>query len=268
MFNRSFFINLGRYPLIYLLMIKGFFYHDMRILEKALFAEKMLQIVKRDQDQDAEFALLVQDMEGKVETLNQALQKVSNASISSLVKKDDAQRDKGISNLRRYAQTCAARKNEAWASAGQQLVYAIKAVGWTMNRKGNKEETNLVDTLLNMLETHPHLKQAIETINAQEWVAEIREGQASYILHKEQQTQAKPPKSRVSSQEAARVLGFAIDKMGRYINFHIEFRNNETYKAMASSLNHIIAEFRATQKQHATRSRKKREGKSSRNTEE
>lgn len=233
-------------------MIKPHAYHEMHINEKGNFADVVLAAVTPYCDNDADLAPLVAAVRAKNELLSQALQKVSLAEINKLLKEADALRDHGIVNLRDYAQACAARQNATWAQAGQLLVNAIKQTGWLMNRKGNKEETQLIDTLLAELDTQPKLREAIATINGQEWVEEIREGHASYKEYDMLRTSAQKSHDAVSSRQAAQEVGKAINKLFRYINFQIEFKASEPYMNLASRLNVTILHARATLKQRAT----------------
>jgi hypothetical protein len=240
-------------------MIKPHAFHDMRINEKGYFGDKVLAAIAPYCERDAELALLVAAASIKNQQLARALQKISCANITKQMKKDDSLRDHGIVNLRSYAQVCAGRKNPTWAQAGQLVVDAIKQVGWGMNRKGNNEETKLVDTLLAELDNQPKLREAIATINGQEWVDEIREGHASYKLHDLLRDDTKEAKNKVNSKQAAQELCQAINKLFRYINFQVEFRDSEPYRMLASSLNTIIAESKVTLKQRATRAKKRKE---------
>lgn len=236
-------------------MIKPHAFHDMRINEKGYFGDKVLATVAPYADKDADLAPLVEAVRAKNLQLTTALQKLNYASITKQMKADDSLRDHGFVNLRTYAQVCAGRKDPTWAQAGQLLVNAIKRTGWGMNRKGNKEETMLVDTLLAEFDNQPKLREAIATINAQEWIDEIREGHASYQQHDLLRDDAKESKDKVSSKRAAQELCQAINKLFRYINFHVEFKDSEPYKTLADSLNTTIAESRRTLKQRATRAR-------------
>ena len=241
-------------------MIKPHAYHEMHITEKGNFADKVLAAVTPYCDDDADLAPLVAAVRTKNEQLSRALQKVSNAEINKRLKEADALRDHGIVNLRDYAQACAARKNVTWAQAGLLLVSTIKQTGWLMNRKGNQEETKLIDTLLAELDTQPMLREAIATINGQEWVDEIREGHASYKEYDLLLSSAQCAQETGSSRPAAQELGKAINKLFRYINFQIEFKASEPYTNLASRLNVTILHARATLKQRATQ-RKNRKAK-------
>jgi hypothetical protein len=236
-------------------MIKPHAFHDMRINEKGYFGDRVLDTVAPYADKDADLALLIEDVRAKNQRLTAALMKQSYASITKQMKADDSLRDHGFVNLRTYAQVCASRKDPIWAQAGQLLVNAIKKTGWGMNRKGNKEETMLVDTLLAEFDSQPKLREAIATINAQEWIDEIREGHASYEQHSRLRNSVKESKSKVNARRAAQELCQAINKLFRYINFYVEFKNSEPYKTLADSINTSIAECRKTLKQRATRAR-------------
>lgn len=227
----------------------------MRINEKGYFGDRVLDTVAPYADKDADLALLIEDVRAKNQLLTTALMKLSYASITKQMKADDSLRDHGFVNLRTYAQVCAGRKDPTWANAGQLLVNAIKRTGWGMNRKGNKEETMLVETLLAEFDNQPKLREAIATINAQEWIDEIRQGHASYEQHSLLRDDAKKPKNKVTAKRAAQELSQSINKLFRYINFHVEFKDSEPYKTLANSLNSIIAESRTTLKQRATRAR-------------
>lgn len=234
-------------------MIEGYNYHDMRITEKGVFADKVLAKATPYGETDPDFKILVDDANNKNQIFSKALLKLSLVGITQLMIEDDAQRDSGIANLESYALSCSKRKDPVWASAGQEVVNALRAVGWDMNYRGNKEETKLIDIFLAMVDSQPTLKQAIATISAQGWIDEIRQGHTSYLLHDAQREAADKPASSITSREAARDLGFAIDKLFRYINFQIEFKGSATYATLADEINKTIAAYRAALKLRATR---------------
>lgn len=236
-----------------LAMIEAYNYHQMRINEKGTFADKLLLVATPYGEKDAELKPLLQNVTTANTAFSKALEKMSFVELTALMGEDDDQRDNGIGNLEGYALSCAGRKNPIWVQAGQVVVDAIKVVGWDMNYRGNVEETKLIDTFLAQIESQPTLKQALITINAQEWIDEIREGQTSYKLHDQQRLTAKNSEGKTTSKEAARELGIAIDKMVRYINFQIEFKNREDYRDLSFIVNTLISEITTTLKQRATR---------------
>lgn len=235
-------------------MIEPYMFQDMRINEKGAFADKVLAKANPYGEKDAELKPLIDEANSKNQIFSKAMEKLSLAAITTLMNEDDDQRDSGIGNLESYVLSCSKRKDPVWANAGQVVVNTLRAVGWDMNYRSNKEETKLIDIFLAQLESQPTLKQAIATINAQGWIDEIREGQASYKLHDVQREEAEKPANSITSREAARELGFAIDKLFRYINFQIEYKGSATYSALANEINKTIADYRTAIKQREARS--------------
>ena len=235
-------------------MIEPYYFQDMRINEKGAFAKEVLAVAKPYGEKDLELKPLIDDTSSKSEILSKALDRLSVADITKLMNEDDDQRDSGIANLESYALSCSKRKDPVWANAGQVVVNALRTVGWDMNYRSNKEETNLIDTFLLMVDSQENLKQALVTINAQEWIDEIRQGQTSYVQHTALRKEAEKPANSITSREAARELGFAIDKLFRYINYQIEFKGSATYAALSNEINKTIAEYRIAIKQRETRS--------------
>lgn len=234
-------------------MIEPHSFQAMRITTKGAFADKVLAKANPYGEKDTELKPLIEEATSKNQIFSKAMQKLSLAAITKLMNEDDDQRDSGIGNLESYALSCSKRKDPVWAKAGQEVVNALKAVGWDMNYRGNQDETKLIDIFLEQIEAQPTLKQALATISAQGWIDEIREGQTSYKLHDAQREAAEKPGSSITSREAARDLGFAIDKLFRYINFQIEFKASATYATLADEINKTIAAYRATIRQRATR---------------
>ncbi len=224
----------------------------MRINEKGVFGKDVLAAAKPYGEKDPELKPLVDDVSTKSQILSKALDRLSVADITKLMNEDDDQRDSGIANLETYALSCSKRKDPVWANAGQVIVNALKTVGWDMNYRSNKEETNLIDTFLLMVDSQENLKKALTTINAQEWIDEIRQGHARYVQHDAQRKDAEKPGSSITSKDAAREQGAAIDKLFRYVNFQIEFKASATYATLADDINKIIAEYRAALKLRAT----------------
>ena len=234
-------------------MVEPHSFQEMRINEKGTFTKEVLAVAKPYGEKDPELKPLIDDASSKSEILSKALNRLSVADITKLMNEDDDQRDSGIANLESYALSCSKRKDPVWANAGQIVVNALKTVGWDMNYRSNKEETNLIDTFLLMVDSQENLKQALVAINAKEWIDEIRQGQTSYVQHTALRKEAEKPASSITSREAARDLGFALDKLFRYVNFQIEFKGSATYATLADEINKTIAEYRAAIKLRATR---------------
>lgn len=238
-------------------MVEPSLFQEMRINEKGAFADKVLAKANPYGAKDADMKALIDEANTKNQIFGKALEKLSLVAITKLMHEDDDLRDSGISNLESYALSCSKRKDPEWASAGQVVVDALRAIGWDMNYRGNKEETKLIDLFLAQIEAQPTLKQALTTISAQGWIDEIREGQASYKLHDAQREAAEKPGGGITSREAARELGAALDKLFRYVNFQIEFKGSADCTALADEINKTIAEYRATIRQRATNAEKK-----------
>lgn len=238
-------------------MVEPSLFQEMRINEKGAFADKVLAKANPYGAKDADMKALIDEANTKNQIFGKALEKLSLVAITKLMHEDDDLRDSGISNLESYALSCSKRKDPEWASAGQVVVDALRAIGWDMNYRGNKEETKLIDLFLAQIEAQPTLKQALTTISAQGWIDEIREGQASYKLHDAQREAAEKPGGGITSREAARELGAALDKLFRYVNFQIEFKGSADCTTLADEINKTIAEYRATIRQRATNAEKK-----------
>lgn len=238
-------------------MIEPSLFQEMRINEKGAFADKVLAKANPYGEKDADMKSLIDDANTKNQIFGKALEKLSLVAITKLMHEGDDLRDGGISNLEGYALSCSKRKDPVWAAAGQEVVNALRAIGWNMNYRGNKEETKLVDLFLAQIEAQPTVKQALTTISAQGWIDEIREGQASYKLHDAQREAADKPGGSITSREAARELGVAIDKLFRYVNFQIEFKDSADCTTLANEINKTIVEYRVTMRQRATTSQKK-----------
>lgn len=235
-------------------MIDGYYFKKMHTNEKGAFASEVVNATTPFKVSSPNLAAHLQEVEARRLTYAKTLEKLSTVDLSSLIESDDDQRDKGLTNLRDYAQVCASRKNAAWAHAGQLIVNTFRKIGWDMDRMPYADETNRVDTLLSMLKNEPELVQALETIQGQEWVTEIEEGQANIKLHmaaRVDKDAAQEAKS--NTQQAASELGVAIAKLFRFIESEIEFYNKAELKDLAFKLNLIIARYVTLQKQRATR---------------
>lgn len=235
----------------------------MHINERGAFTDKVLAFAGPYAEKDAELKPLLQVLNEKNQIFSKSLEKLSLVDITKLLGKDDEQRDSGFANLKKYALSCSNRLNPDWAIAGQLVVNSIKALGWNTNYRGNEEETKLIDTFLAQIDSQTSLKQAITTINAGEWVEEIRQGQAKFKQHDAQRTAARESGDKTTSKEASREVGAALDKLFRYINFQIEFKASASYAALGDEINKIAASFRATQRLRATLAEKAKKEKES-----
>jgi hypothetical protein len=157
---------------------------------------------------------------------------------------------------------CASRSNAEWSQAGQKIVNTFKKVGWKMNEAPYGDETNRVDTFLNMLKTEPELQQAVATMKGQDWVAEIENGQAKFKQHSSiriDKNAVEEAKSNTSL--AARELGITLDRMLRFIESEIEFYGKVELKTLVIKINEIISTYIVLQKQRATRAQNAKDDK-------
>jgi hypothetical protein len=228
----------------------------MHTNEKGTFAAEVAGAAAPFKTNAPALAAHLQEVDEKRAAFSKTLEKLSTVDLSSLMEIDDDQRDRGINNLCDYAQVCALRKNEKWAQAGQLVVNTIRKVGWNMDLLSYADETNRVDTLLNMLKNEPELKLAIETMQAQDWVTEIEEGQTSFKRHSAERVDKEAvQEAKNNSKQAANALGDAVAKLFRFIESEIEFYNKAELKELVVKFNTIIDKYVSLQKQRATRAK-------------
>lgn len=235
-------------------MIDGYYFQKMHINEKGNFASEVVGVSISFKASSPALAAHLLETETRLATFKKTLEKLSLVDISALMEADDNERDGGLVNLRDYAQVCASRSNAEWSQAGQKIVNTFKKVGWQMNEAPYGDETNRVDSFLNMLKTEPELQQAVTTIMGQDWVAEIESGQAKFKQHSAiriDKNAVEEAKSNTSL--AARELGIALDRMLRFIESEIEFYGKVELKTLVIKINEIISTYVVLQKQRATR---------------
>lgn len=243
-------------------MIDGYYFQKMHINEKGAFATEVAEATTPFKVSSPNLATHLQETETRLAAYRKTLEKLSTVDLSSLIEGDDDQRDNGLTNLRDYAQVCASRKNADWAHAGQLIVNTYRKVGWDMDRMPYADETNRVDTLLSMLKNEPELKQAVETMKAQEWVAEIEEGQNNIKLHSAARVDKESvQEAKNNTAQAASQLGDAIAKLFRFVESEIEFYNKAELKDLVMKLNIIIGRYVTLQKQRATRAKNSKDTK-------
>lgn len=238
-------------------MIDGYYFQKMHINEKGAFASEVAEATTPFATNMPALAAYKKTVEEKLAIYRITLEKLSLTDMSSLIEADDDQRDNGLTNLRDYAQVCASRKNAEWAHAGLLIVNTFRKVGWDMDRMPYADETNRVDTLLSMLKNEPELKQAVATIQGQDWVTEIEEGQTSFKQHSAARVdKSLEQEAKSNTAQAANELGDAIAKMFRFIESEIEFYGKVELKDLAFKLNKIISGYVTLQKQRATLAKK------------
>lgn len=234
-------------------MTQGYYFKSMRINEKGYFAIKVLNITEAMVAKDPEFKALYDEVKLQNDELDRATSKLSVADLTELMVEDDDLRDSALANIKDQAQICAQRKNPEIAQAGKLVVSTIKSIDWNMQQRGNAEETALMAKLLDIFDTNAAVKQALATIDATEFVDDMRTGQAMYIAHDKNRTSAKGQNVKTTSKLAARELGVAIDKLFRYIDFMVDFRNNPDYLAISNNINAAITEAKSKVTQRETR---------------
>lgn len=240
-------------------MINGYYFQRMHVSEKGRFADEIICVVEPYKTSFPALATFLQETKNRSDIYMRSLQKLSIVDINSLIKKDHEQRCNGLVNLRDYAEVCSSRKNMAWSLAGQLIVNTFRKLDWKMHLASYAKVTTSVDTLLHMLKNEDELKQAVITTQAQEWVAEIEEGQNSYKQHSALRIdKLVVEEAKSNSREASRELGIAIDRLFRFIISEIEFYNKVELKELVVKINMIISTYITLQKQRYTRAKNAR----------
>lgn len=238
-------------------MIDGYYFQKMHINERGTFAAEVVGVATPFKVSSPNLATYILEVETRLAIYRKTLEKLSTVDLSSLIEADDDQRDNGLTNLRDYALLCSTRKNAEWAHAGQLIVNTYRKVGWDMDRMPYADETTRVDTLLSMLKNEPELKQAVATIQGQDWITEIEEGQASFKQHSAARVdKAVEQEAKSNTRQAADELGSAINKLFRFVESEIEFYNKPELKDLVMKVNIIIGRYVTLQKQRATLAKK------------
>ena len=238
-------------------MINGCYYQKMHVNEKGTFAGEVAAAVAPFAECSPTLLAHLKAVEEQLARFRKSLEKLSIADISSQIKADDGERDRGLANLRDYALLCAKRKNPSWAQGGQLIVNAFRKVGWNMDKASYGDETNRVETLLTLLNTEPEQVQAVAAIQAHDWVEQIEEAQLRFRQHSATRIDKMAVEEAKScSTTEARRLGSAISKLFRLIESEVEFYNRAELNELVVKLNKIIEGYTTLQKQRAARAKR------------
>ena len=106
-------------------MINGCYYQKMHVNEKGTFAGEVAAAVAPFAECSPTLLAHLKAVEEQLARFRKSLEKLSIADISSQIKADDGERDRGLANLRDYALLCAKRASVVIGEEARPLEEAL-----------------------------------------------------------------------------------------------------------------------------------------------
>jgi len=132
------------------------------------------------------------------------------------------------------------------ANAAKAILATIKNHGSDIINLNLREETAVLKSLINELETTPALSDALSLLNVEDWVNDIK----TYNLNCEtlliERAELKSAMRQVSTKELKLEITTIFKKMAKLIEAHITLESEGGYETLKNKINDQIKDFNDT----------------------
>ena len=161
-------------------MIELMPFYQLRADEYFTFAERVLEIVNNNASETSTIHTLKTNLQAAKEKLDANLVKNTTKLETQKVKEMDHLRDDCFVALRDYIKACNRRAKDDWKAPSQLLINTIKNYGWTLYTENHSVESSKIKNLISDLETEANLMAAVATLQAAEWLDELKNAQTGF----------------------------------------------------------------------------------------
>lgn len=189
----------------------------------------------------------IQDAIAQLSTAVEAIEAIFLIQKSSNITQElinlDARRDKAIIGLRMVIEGLKYHPDNAIATAAIALFKSMNKHGTRISKLNYQEETAVLDSLIDDWETDSELVAALNTLNFQNWLAELKDANTNFVIAyaKRVKERAENPTESIPNLrvEATKAFRNLID----LIAAHITLNTDESYKVIQNKLEVMSAEY-------------------------
>jgi len=222
-------------------MIRPIDFYGLRLNECNTFGKRIVDQVKKYNLETLGLQPLVTPLENTLLKFSEGLNRTGTKQETLTLKEADSGRDSSVSGLLMYCRSYTYLQDEAKKEAAWLIVNTLKAFG-SIQRANYEEASSKVKDLLHDLDEKPALKNAVEIIQAEPFVEQIRQTQQHFDLVAEERLDVKMSRPDINNREMARELKENLDTLFQYLEVMQKIAPNPDFDALGERINTIIDE--------------------------
>ena len=155
-------------------------FYLMTVAEVGRTGERIQEIAEKIMIEAFTSTGTLEKLIGTNDKMKLAKSRLSTKEITRLMSQFDTGRDRGSKALKHLALSAGFRKALEKQEASRLIIALYKEKGWSIERLGLTEETEVMDSVIDTIETNSKYKDAIVVINAEGAYAEMKEDQQNF----------------------------------------------------------------------------------------
>ncbi|WP_430933060.1 DUF6261 family protein [Saccharicrinis sp. 156] len=234
-------------------MIESPMFYKFHTREYLSFSDRVLQISERYNLEDLSLIAPFASVSTAHSQMKEALTKAVSTELTTDVVEADAERDNSFIAFKHYLQACQKCIRPSWQEAADLLIARVRHYGWAMNTASYNKQSAQTLNLMNDLENMPELVEAAITIEAANWVADLKTAQTNFEQALEVRTQAKASQTKVSSEDATKALRLSYVSLFTFIEALQVVSPKDGLQLLIDEINTVIKEFNTNVRSRITR---------------
>lgn len=222
-------------------MIHPYDFYSLRLNECNTFVKRIMEQVMAFNQEDMGLQPLVDPLNLALDRLSDGLNKTSTKLNTLTVKEADSGRDSSIAGLMMYCKAFLYSFDEAKNDAARILLNTLKSFG-EISRANYDEESSKIKNLLSDLEHEAQLKSAVETIQANVFVEQLRQAQQRFDLVTEERLDVRTAQADIDNQKSVKELKQHLDTFFQYLEVMDKINPNRHFGLLIERINTIIDE--------------------------
>lgn len=222
-------------------MIRPYDFSSLRLNECNTFGIRIVEQVKKNNVMEMGLKPLVDPLEDTLDKLGKGLNKTSTKLNTLTVKEADSGRDSSVIGLIMYCKAFLYSADEAKKEAAMLLANHYKSFG-QISRANYEEASSKVKDLLDGLDSDAKLTDAVNKIQAVEFVEQVRQAQNRFDLVVEERLDVKSAQPDINNRETAKELKEHLETLFQFLEVMQKISPNPAFEVLVDRINGIIDE--------------------------
>ena len=186
--------------------------------------------------------------------LDTAMMQTQGSALTDKIAEADEAQDERFLALRNYIEANSHRPDNALVDAAERLMLVIRNYGWRLYDTSYSEQTSRMGNLIGDLENDAQCTADINTLNASEWLSEMKTAYNHFVDLVEQRRAESTGKPDFNTGEARKEVKESLNDMFDFIEVMHKVNPDGPYKQLADEINPIIDEIMQIARSRQTRS--------------
>ena len=222
-------------------MIHTYDFYSMRLNECNGFGKRIIEQVKKYNQETMGLLPLVSPIEATIEKLSEGLNRVGTQLETMTVKEADNGRDNSVSGLVMYCKAFTYSHDLDKKAAAERLLTFLKAFG-SIYKANYEEASSKVRDMLRELDDKTPLKHAIGLIGATPFVEQLRLAQRRFDMVAEERLDVVSARPDYNNRETAKELKEHLDTLFQFLEVMQKIAPNPDFGLLSDRINTIIDE--------------------------